>query len=122
MTWEQLRAACLALPGAIETFSFGPGCSVFKAPNARMFAVSVTSTEPLDISVKCDPDIGADLRRTFAAITEGYHLDKRHWITVAANADVSDDLLCDLIRDSYDLVAARRPARRGAQRRVRPAS
>lgn len=112
MTWEELRATCLALPGAIETFSFGPGASVFKAPNGRMFAVSVTSTEPVDVSVKCDPDVGADLRRSFAAITEGYHLDKRHWITVTANADVSDDLLGDLIRDSYDLVATRRPARR----------
>ena len=28
-----------------------------------------------------------------------------------ANADVSDDLLGDLIRDSYDLVTARRGAR-----------
>ncbi len=114
MIWEQLRATCLALPGAIETFSFGPGCSVFKAPNGRMFAVSVTSAEPLDVSVKCDPDIAADLRRSFAAISEGYHLDKRHWITVVANADVPDDMLCDLVRDSYDLVAARRPARRAS--------
>ena len=112
MNWEQLRATCLALPDAIETFSFGPGCSVFKAPNGRMFAVSVTSAEPLDISVKCDPDVAADLRQCFAAITEGYHLDKRHWITMVANADVPDDMLGDLIRDSYDLVAARRPVRR----------
>jgi predicted DNA-binding protein (MmcQ/YjbR family) len=111
MNWEQLRATCLALPGAIETFSFGPGCSVFKAPNGRMFAVSVTTAEPLDVSVKCDPDVAADLRRTFGAVTEGYHLNKRHWITVVANADVSDDLLGDLIRDSYELVTARRGAR-----------
>ena len=52
--------------------------------------------------------------RSFAAISEGYHLDKRHWITVVANADVPDDMLCDLVRDSYDLVAARRPARRAS--------
>ena len=108
MNWDELRSTCLALPGALETFSFGPGVAVFKAPNGRMFAVSVTSAEPLDISVKCDPDVGADLRRSFAAITEGYHLDKRHWITVTANADVPDDLLGDLVRNSYDLVAARR--------------
>lgn len=112
MTWDELRASCLALPGAIETFSFGPGVSVFKAPNGRMFAVSVTSAEPLDISVKCDPEVAADLRRSFDAITEGYHLDKRHWITVTAGADVPDDLLGDLVRDSYELVASRRPARR----------
>ena len=93
--------------GAIETLSFGPGCSVFKAPNARMFAVSVTSTEPLDVSVKCDPDIAADLRRSFAAITEGYHLDKRHWITVTLGGDAGDALVRDLIEDSHDLVRPR---------------
>ena len=56
--WDQLRAFCLSLPDAQETFSFGPGCSVFKAPNGRMFGVSVTAAEPLDLSVKCDPERG----------------------------------------------------------------
>ncbi len=105
MTGAELRAACLALPGAIETFSFGPGCSVFKAANGKMFAVSVTSTEPVDVSVKCDPDRAADLRRQYDAVVEGYHLNKRHWITVTANADVPDSMVIELIEDSYDLVA-----------------
>ena len=107
MTGAELRAACLALPGAIETFSFGPGCSVFKASNGKMFAVSVTSTEPVDVSVKCDPDRAADLRRHYDAVVEGYHLNKRHWITVTANADVPDAMVRELIEDSYDLVASR---------------
>jgi len=128
MNWKQLRAACLALPGAIETFSFGPGCSVFKAANGKMFAVSVTSSEPLDVSVKCDPDRAADLRRRYDAIVEGYHLNKRHWITVTANADVPDAMLRELIEDSYDLVAGvsrgqdagSSPRRRGAADGPRP--
>jgi predicted DNA-binding protein (MmcQ/YjbR family) len=105
MTWEELRATCLALPGAIETFSFGPGVSVFKAPNGRMFAVSATGAEPLDISVKCDPEVGAHLRHSFTAITEGYHLDKRHWLTVTCGGAASDKLVRDLVAGSYDLVA-----------------
>jgi predicted DNA-binding protein (MmcQ/YjbR family) len=104
MTWEQLQAACLAMPGAIETFSFGPGCSVFKAPNGKMFAVSVAASEPLDISLKCDPELAELLRRDRDAIVEGYHLNKRHWITVTLNADVPDAMVHDLIQDSYDLV------------------
>ena len=105
MKGKQLRAACLALPGAIETFSFGPDCSVFKAPNGKMFAVSVTGNEPVDVSVKCDPDRAVDLRRRHDAIVEGYHLNKRHWITVTAGADVPDAMIRELIEDSYDLVA-----------------
>lgn len=105
MNWDELRAACLALPGAEETFSFGPGCSVFKAPNGKMFGVSVTATGPLDISVKCDPEHGEQLRRSYEAVAEGYHLNKRHWITVTLNGDVPDDLVLELVEDSYGLAA-----------------
>jgi predicted DNA-binding protein (MmcQ/YjbR family) len=108
MRWEELRAACLAMPGAIETFTFGPGCSVFKAPNGKMFAVSVTSSEPLDISLKCDPGLAEGLRRDHDAIVEGYHLNKRHWITVTLNAGVPDTMVLELIQDSYDLVVPQR--------------
>ena len=104
MTWDELRAACLDLPGAIETFSFGPGCSVFKAPNGKMFAVSVTSSEPLDISLKSDPELAQALRHDYEAVVEGYHLNKRHWITVTLNADVPDAMVIGLIQDSYELV------------------
>ena len=112
MNWDELRTACLALEGAHETFSFGPGVSVFKAPNGRMFGVSVSSAEPLDISVKCDPERGRALRAEHADVVEGYHLDKRHWITVTLGGDVPDALALELIEDSYDLVAHKAPARR----------
>jgi predicted DNA-binding protein (MmcQ/YjbR family) len=111
VNWDELRAFCLALPNAQETFSFGPGCSVFKAPNGRMYAVSVTASEPLDISVKCDPERGQALRQGHADVTEGYHLNKRHWITVTLNGDVPDQLVRELIEDSYDMVAGKRPAK-----------
>jgi predicted DNA-binding protein (MmcQ/YjbR family) len=104
VTWQELRAWCLSLPGAEETFPFEPGCSVFKAANGKMFAVSVTTTERLDVSVKCEPELGEALRRDYEAIVEGYHLNKRHWITVTLNADVPDERVKALVQDSYDLV------------------
>jgi predicted DNA-binding protein (MmcQ/YjbR family) len=107
MTWEELRAWCLSLPGAQETFPFEPGVSVFKAANGKMFAVSVATSEPLDITVKCDPDIAQALRAEYAAIVEGYHLNKRHWITITLDSDVTDERVRELVRDSYDLVKPR---------------
>ena len=106
MTWDELRAFCLSLPGAEETFPFEPGCSAFKAPGGKMFGVSVATSEPLDISVKCDPDLAAALRRDYDAIAEGYHLNKRHWITVTLNGDAPDDMVRGLIEDSYALVTS----------------
>jgi predicted DNA-binding protein (MmcQ/YjbR family) len=105
MTWDELREWCLSMPDAEETFPFEPGVSVFKAANGKMFAISVTSSDPLDVSVKCDPELGAALRRDYKAIVEGYHLNKRHWITITLNADVDDERVRELVEDSYDLVA-----------------
>ena len=111
MDRDQLRALCLSLPDAVETFPFEPGVSVFKAPNGRMFGVTVGHADPLDISVKCDPERGRALRGEYAGIVEGYHLDKRHWVTITLGGDVPDDLVRELVEDSYDLVAAKRPSR-----------
>jgi predicted DNA-binding protein (MmcQ/YjbR family) len=104
MTWDELRSCCLGLPGAEETFPFEPGVSVFKAPNGKMFAVTTSTSEPIDVSVKCDPALGETLRRDFDAIAEGYHLNKRHWITITLNADVPDARVRELVEDSFALV------------------
>jgi predicted DNA-binding protein (MmcQ/YjbR family) len=111
MNWDQLRAFCLSLPEAVETFPFEPTVSVFKAPNGRMFGVSVSHADPVDISVKCDPERGRALRDQYADVVEGYHLDKRHWITVTLNGDVPDALVRELVEDSYDLVASKASTR-----------
>lgn len=105
MRWHELRAYCLSLPGAIETFPFEPSVSVFKAANLKMFAVTAEASVPIDISVKCDPEIGEALRTTYRSIVPGYHLNKRHWITVTLDGEVADERVRELILDSYQLVA-----------------
>jgi predicted DNA-binding protein (MmcQ/YjbR family) len=116
MTGAELRDWCLTMPEAEETFPFSEGLSVFKT-RGKIFALSALRREPLTVSVKCDPDLGERLRASYTAITPGYHLNKRHWITITVNADVADAQVRDLIEDSYDLV---RPHRRGNVPRPRP--
>jgi predicted DNA-binding protein (MmcQ/YjbR family) len=103
VTGDELRAWCLSLPGAAEEFPFAPGLSVFKVAR-KVFALSPLSAQPLTVSVKCDPELAESLRASYASIVPGYHLNKRHWITVTANADVPDAMVLELIEDSYDLV------------------
>ena len=107
MRWTTLRNYCLSLPGATETFPFEPAVSVFKAANGRMFAIAGATSKPLDVTLKCDPDIGLALRAEFASVVPGYHVNKRHWITVTLGGDVPDRRIRQLIEDSYDLVAGR---------------
>ena len=117
----RLRERCLALPGAGEEFPFGDEVSVFKV-GGKMFALcSLDAEPPLQLSVKCDPELAAQLRSAYPAITAGYHLNKRHWNTIILDGSLPDEMVTDLLGDSYDLVVASLPkARRPATRTALP--
>jgi predicted DNA-binding protein (MmcQ/YjbR family) len=116
VTPDELRETCLAMPGAIEDFPFTPDTSVFKVAG-KIFAISGLTAEPLTVSVKCEPGLAEQLRADHPAITPGYHLDKRHWNTVVLDGSVPDDMVHDMIEDSYDLIVAALPrAKRHALR------
>jgi predicted DNA-binding protein (MmcQ/YjbR family) len=109
MTPEQLKAACLAMPGSVETFPFGEGISVFKV-EGRMFALSrLTADPPLSVSLRCEPELAVQLRAAHAAINPGWHLNKRHWNTVTLDGSLPAEMVRELIEDSYDLVVERLP-------------
>jgi len=111
VTPAQLRRCCLRLPGAEETFPFGPETSVFKVAG-KIFALSALARSPLNVSLKCDPALAEQLRDAHTAVTPGYHLNKRHWNTVALDGSMSDRLVADMIEDSYGLVVSRLPKSR----------
>ena len=110
MDATELRRWCLHHAGAIEDFPFGPETSVFKV-GGKMFALSALDGEPLTVSVKCEPDLAVALRDSYAAVRPGYHLNKRHWNTVSVDGDLPDQLVRDMIEDSYDLVVSALPKR-----------
>ena len=103
---DRVIAACAAKPGAVEDYPFGDEVAVFKVAG-RMFALVPLGPAPGSVSLKCDPDLAADLRRRYAGITPGYHLNKRHWNTVALDGSVPGEEVLELIDHSYDLVVAR---------------
>ncbi|HEY3726225.1 MAG TPA: MmcQ/YjbR family DNA-binding protein [Solirubrobacteraceae bacterium] len=116
MDGDELRDLCLTFPGSTETFPFGPETSVFKVAG-KMFALSRLRGVPLQVSLKCEPLLAAQLRAAHPAITGGYHLDKRHWNTVVIDGSLPDQTIADMIEDSYDLVVSKLPrARRRALR------
>jgi predicted DNA-binding protein (MmcQ/YjbR family) len=106
MTADELRQSCLGKPGATEDFPFGEQVSVFKV-KGKMFALSDLDGRPLEVSLKCDPDLAEALRSQHPAIRAGYHLNKRHWNTVTLDGSIDDNEIENMIQDSYDLVAAK---------------
>jgi predicted DNA-binding protein (MmcQ/YjbR family) len=110
MNPAELRDHCLSYQGAEETFPFGPNTSVFKV-GGKIFALSQLGAASLRVSLKCEPQLAETLRATHPAVTPGYHLNKRHWNTVILDGSLSEQLVEDLIEDSYDLVVQQLPAR-----------
>lgn len=108
MDADALKAACLDLNGAEETFPFDLETSVFKV-GGKMFALSALDSAQLSVSLKCDPELAVRLRDQYPEITGGWHLNKRHWNTVRLDGDLPEQLVLDMIEDSYDLVVASLP-------------
>ena len=105
MTGDALTALCRSMSGAAETFPFEPGVPVFKAPNGKVFAIVTERAGAVEVSVKCEPALGEALRAQHRSIEPGYHLNKKHWITVRLGGDVPDERVCELVLDSYEVVA-----------------
>jgi len=108
MNPSALRDHCLSFAGAEETFPFGPETSVFKVAG-KMFALSQLDAESLRVSLKCEPELAEALRTAHAAVLPGYHLNKRHWNTVTIDGSLPDNVVRDMIEDSYDLVVSKLP-------------
>lgn len=74
----------------------------------KMFAWSATDHQPPTVQLKANPDLVPMLIQNYACIAPGYHMNKKHWITVHI-ADCDRDLLAGLIEDAHGLVAAKLP-------------
>ena len=110
VTARGLKKLCLGFPGAFEDFPFGPETSVFKV-EGKLFAISALERSPLNVSLRCEPELAEQLRRSYPdAVTPGYHLNKRHWNTVLCDGSaVPDEMVRDMVEDSYDLIVAAMP-------------
>ena len=98
-----LRNYLLGKPEAQEDFPFGPEAAVFKI-QGKMFALLVERAGVISINLKCDPEQAIGLRDLFAAVTPGYHMNKRHWNTVLDDGTVPVGELQRMVDHSYALV------------------
>lgn len=100
---QQLKEYCLSKKGVYEDFPFDEETLVFKV-GSKMFAFTDINAKALKVNLKCDPIMSQDLRRDYAAIKPGYHMNKIHWNTVEIDGSIDDEFIKMLIDISYDLV------------------
>lgn len=110
MTEQELADYILTMPGSWLDFPFGSDVAVYKYgshdSSDKMFALISVGSNPVKLSLKCDPNLAEVLREKYETVLPGYHLSKKHWNTILCTGQVPEDELHDLIRHSYELVKA----------------
>jgi predicted DNA-binding protein (MmcQ/YjbR family) len=115
---EHARARVREFPGADLEHPFGPGWDVYKVRDKVFMLLTDVTGEPIVI-LKTDPEEGRALREQHADITPGYHMNKKHWITLHPSGDLQKQMIADLVTESYLLVVENLPH---AERPVDPAT
>lgn len=104
MNIEELREHCLLKPGVTEEFPFDEETLVFKVMG-KMFALTGLNDIEHTVNLKCDPDFAIELREQYPDdVMPGYHMNKKHWNTVAYSGSLKSDFVKELVDHSYDLV------------------
>lgn len=106
MTERELIDYLLAKPCSEDSYPFGPEAQVFKV-FGKMFALIGYRNEKLTITLKASPENVTFLSEEFTGIERGYHMSKKHWITVIVNDEVSAGMIEDWIDSSYELITSK---------------
>ncbi|HFZ8993800.1 TPA: MmcQ/YjbR family DNA-binding protein [Citrobacter freundii] len=103
MLHANAKRIALELPFTEHCWPFGPEYDVFKVGGKIFMLLTEYRCRPL-INLKSDPQKSLVNQQIYRSITPGYHMNKKHWISVYAGDDITPALLNDLILDSWNLV------------------
>ena len=103
MDHKTVEEYILSLGNAKLDYPFSKDVAVYKV-NDKMFALIAEGSDPLRLSLKCDPILSKILREKYETVMEGYHLNKKHWNTILLTGQLPWDEIQGLILHSYILV------------------
>ena len=108
LTHKSFDDYILKLPKVWLDYPFGEDSAVYKygvKPEGKIVAIVSENSNPLRVSLKCEPKLAEHLREKYETVLPGYHLNKKHWNTIICTGQLSDDEIFDLVRHSYELVS-----------------
>lgn len=103
MDHKEVEKYLLTKPSSRLDYPFDETTAVYKVGD-KMFAIIAEKSNPLRVSLKCDPLLAETLREKYESVLPGYHLNKKHWNTIVLSGQLDDQEVIDLINHSYDLV------------------
>lgn len=111
MNIEDFRAYCLSFEGVHDKMLFDKATSEYDR-NLLVFYVAdkwfcFVNIDVFDFcNIKCDPEQIEELQDRYEGIRPGYHMNKKHWISVCFDKDVPDTMIKDLVKRSYEIVVS----------------
>jgi predicted DNA-binding protein (MmcQ/YjbR family) len=105
---KEVEEYLLSMPNTRLDYPFGENTAVYKVDvkgrTSHMFALVKEDSNPIQLSLKCDPKLAETLRAKYETVMPGYHLNKKHWNTILLTGQLPWDEVQGFIRLSYDLV------------------
>ncbi len=78
----------------------------------KIFMLMATAHGRAHVSLKSDPEKSLLNQQIYRGVEPGYHLNKKHWISLYGTDDITPELVTDLITDSWNLVVDKLPKKR----------
>mgnify|MGYP002777459751 CR=1 FL=1 len=99
-----LDSYCLSFPGAVKDFKEEWNATRYQV-GEKMFAMQgEDNTGRSIITLKLEPSNGDFLRTSYKDVIPGYYMNKLHWNSVYLDGEVPEDVLRDMIAESYTIV------------------
>ncbi len=104
MKYEWLSDYCLSKKGAEKEYK--PEWEVYRYMiRGKMFVMQGNDNTGKEIiTVKLDPMHGEMVREKYKDIMPGYYMNKVHWNSIDLNGDVPDDIVKEMLDESYTLI------------------
>ena len=114
---DSARRIALTYPFTEHCWPFGPEYDVFKV-GGRIFMLTTHVRGRALVNLKAEPQKSLLNQEIYRSIEPGYHMNKKHWITLTPGSSLDSDLVSELVTESYRLVVEKLPR---AHRPVDPA-
>ncbi len=107
ITQHELSAYCLSKAHTTEELPFDDVTLVYKVAG-KIFAIAPSDNWG-HVNIKCDPEEALERRAQYESVQPGYHMSKKHWVTVPLDGSVPRQTILAWIDDSYNLIVAGLP-------------
>ena len=95
---------CLKKPGCVSEYKQEWDATRYMLNGKFFILITQNPNKESIITLKLEPNYGRLLRSNHKEVTPGYYMNKLHWNSISLESDFANDLLEELIDESYKIL------------------